>query len=177
MVVCAGTDRYPFDRLVGWAERWAERVPDWEIEIQHGFGRPPVHGRAVVRHDHDRLVEVLGEADLVVCDGGPMLVALARRHGHRPIVVPRDPARGEHEDSRQQVFARRLARAGVAELAETEDAFLAAAVASAFLPRSRPALDGARDGEVPPGVFRVGAVVEELVARRRPDRSPRPNGV
>ena len=167
MVVSVGQDPHPFDRLVGWAERWAERVPEWDVEIQYGHSRAPVAGLAVPRHDHDRLAELLAEADLVVCDGGPLLVATTRRFGHRPIVVPRDPARGEHADSRQQVFARRLARAGVAELAETEDAFLAVSVAAAFLPRPRPALDDVEDGEIPPGVFRVGEIVEELAARRR----------
>jgi len=173
MVVSVGTDRHPFDRLVGWAERWAERVPEWDVEIQYGHSRAPVAGRAVTRHDHDRLAELLSEAELVVCDGGPLLVATARRFGHRPIVVPRDAARGEHADSRQQVFARRLARAGVAELAETEDAFLAALVAAAFLPRPRPALDDVEDGDIPHAVFRVGEIVEELAARRRGSASPR----
>ena len=166
-VVCVGTDRHRFDRLVGWAERWARRVPEWDVEIQHGYSRPPTDGRPVARHDPDRLAELLVDADLVVCDGGPMLVATARRFGHRPIVVPRDPDRGEHADSRQQVFARRLARAGAAELAQTEDAFLAAAVAAAFLPRPRSADGVAQAGRVEPGVFRVGAIIEELAARRR----------
>jgi hypothetical protein len=76
-------------------------------------------------------------------------------------VVPRDPSRGEHVDDHQQLFARRVGAAGLVEVAETEDALVAALVTGAYLPRQRGPID---DG-VPPGVFRIGEITEELVAQ------------
>jgi UDP-N-acetylglucosamine transferase subunit ALG13 len=162
MFVTVGTDHHPFERLVDWAARWAERMPEWDVQIQHGQTRAPAHGTAFAFCDRERLLELVAGSDLVVCHGGPATITEARRQGHRPIVVPRDPERGEHVDDHQQLFARRLAAAGTVELVETEDAFLAAAVTAAYLPRQR-----AEQEEVPEGVLRVGRIAEDLVSRRK----------
>ena len=56
-------------------------------------------------------------ASAVVCHGGPGTIALARRCGHVPIVVPRDPALGEHVDDHQMRYTAVLARSGAIEIA------------------------------------------------------------
>jgi len=162
MFVTVGTDHHPFERLIGWAERWAERGEDWEVQVQHGRTRGPRTGTGFAFCEHDRLQQLLASADVVLAHGGPATITEARRFGHRPIVLPRDPARGEHVDDHQQLFVARLATAGVVQRVETEDDFLAAVVATSYLPRQRPAGE-----DVPAGVFRVGDVVERLVSRRR----------
>jgi UDP-N-acetylglucosamine transferase subunit ALG13 len=162
MFVTVGTDHHPFDRLVGWAENWAARVEDWDVQIQHGRSRAPLHGTGFAFCDHDRLQELFEVSDVIVCHGGPATITEARRLGHRPIVVPRDPALGEHVDNHQQLFSRRLGAAGVVELVENEDHFLAAVVASSYLPRQRGSIE-----EIPSGVFKVGAVAERLAHRRQ----------
>lgn len=162
MFVSVGTDHHPFERLIAWAENWADRVDDWEVRVQYGRSRAPRRGVGFDFCDHDRLQSLLESADVVVTHGGPATITEARRLGHRPIVVPRNPALGEHVDDHQRLFARRLASAGVVEVADTEDDFLAAVVAHSYLPRQRTS-----EEEIPPGVFRVGAVVERVVARRR----------
>lgn len=163
MFVSVGTDHHRFDRLIGWAERWAERFDEWDVQVQHGRSRAPVAGHGFAFCDHDRLQELFEEADLVVCHGGPATITQARRRGHVPLVVPRDPALGEHVDDHQQLFARRLAREGLVQLVESEDAFLAAAVSAVYLPRQRVSAESA----VPPGVFRVGEIIEDLARRSR----------
>jgi UDP-N-acetylglucosamine transferase subunit ALG13 len=162
MFVTVGTDHHPFERLISWAEHWAVRMPDWDVQIQHGRTRPPVHGNGFAFSDHARLQQLFELSDVIVTHGGPATITEARRLGHRPIVVPRDPRLGEHVDNHQQLFARRLGSSGVVELAETEDDFLAAVVAISYLPRQRQSSD-----VVPPGVFKVGAVVEGLARPRK----------
>ncbi len=161
MLVIVGTDHHPFDRLIGWAERWADRGAEWEVQVQHGRSRAPRAGVGFAFCEHDRLQQMLESADVVVSHAGPASITEARRFGHRPIVVARDPARGEHVDDHQQLFAGRLAAADLVQRVDTEDDFLAAVVATSYLPRQRPVQD-----DVPPGVFRVGGVVERLAGRR-----------
>lgn len=170
MFVSVGTDHHSFERLVGWAERWAERFDGWDVQVQHGRTRAPRAGTGFAFCDHDRLLELLHDADLVVCHGGPATITQARRLGHLPLVVPRDPALGEHVDNHQQLFVRRLARSGLVQLVETEDAFLVAAVSAAYLPRQRVSDEGA----VPPGVFRIGEIIEAVARAPRRTR-PRPS--
>ncbi len=54
---------------------------------------------------HDRLEELLAQATVVVCHGGPGTVTEARDAGHVPLCMPRDPELGEHVDDHQQRFA------------------------------------------------------------------------
>lgn len=165
MFVTVGTDHHPFERLIGWAENWAERMPDWDVQIQHGRTRAPVRGNGFEFCGHEQLQQLFETSDVIVTHGGPATITEARRRGHRPIVVPRDPRRGEHVDNHQQLFSQRLSADGVVQLVETEDDFLAAVVAISYLPRQRESAE-----RIPPGVFRVGAVVERLVEQTRRHR-------
>jgi UDP-N-acetylglucosamine transferase subunit ALG13 len=167
IVVSLGTDHHSFERMVTWSEAWVQQFTDWQLVVQHGYTRPPLVGTGFDFCGRQQLDELFERAQVVACHGGPGTITQVRRFGHTPIVVPRDPARGEHVDDHQQLFSRRLGASGVVALAESYDAFLGAVVAASFLPRQR---EG-QDGDVPPGVFAVGKVVEELVTQRRAARS------
>ncbi|MGN9777214.1 glycosyltransferase [Micromonospora sp. H33] len=166
VLVAVGTDKHPFDRLVGWLEGWAPEVTDLvALTVQHGHTRAPDVPGAVPFLGHDELQAAMSGADLVVCHGGPATILEARRHGRLPIVVPRDPAHGEHVDDHQLLFARRLGAAGMVALCETREALVEALAAgladpSRFTVRADP--DSVRARET--AVARVGEIVEELVA-------------
>jgi len=55
----------------------------------------------------------------IVSHGGPATIVQIRAAGKVPIVMPRDPALGEHVDDHQIRFARHLAARGEIVLAET----------------------------------------------------------
>ena len=118
ILVLVGTDHHPFDRLVRWADRWAGAHPA-RVVIQHGSARPPAHAEGVVLLAVPELAELQAAATAVVCHGGPGTIAGARGAGIRPIVVARDPARGEHVDDHQRRFVAVTARAG--EVVSIED--------------------------------------------------------
>ncbi|TCB95400.1 glycosyl transferase family 28 [Micromonospora zingiberis] len=187
LLVSVGTDKHPFDRLVGWLREWHTDVAGAvALTVQHGHTRVDGLPDAVPFLGHTELQTAMAGADLVVCHGGPATILEARRHGHLPIVVPRDPARGEHVDDHQQLFARRLGAAGLVALCETRQELLDALTAGLSDPARFTANvdDEAVEGQRA-AVRRVGVIVEELVAeaaqRRqrpwwRPWRGPGPNG-
>ncbi|MEU6078199.1 glycosyltransferase [Micromonospora sp. NPDC047074] len=186
LLVAVGTDKHPFDRLVGWLEEWHRTVAD-DVgpTVQHGHTRAPRMPGAVAFLGHDELQTAMAEADLVVCHGGPATILEARRHGHLPIVVPRDPTRGEHVDDHQLLFARRLGTAGMVALAETREALFEALTAGVADPsRFAVAADPDASETRRAAVERVGRIVEELVAasagrrraRWRPWARPGRNG-
>lgn len=166
LLVAVGTDKHPFDRLVGWLAEWHPTVGEnVELTVQHGHTRAPGVPGAVPFLGHDELQTAMAEADLVVCHGGPATILEARRHGHLPIVVPRDPTRGEHVDDHQQLFARRLGAAGMVALAETREALFEALTAGLADPsRYAVAADPDASEARRAAVERVGRIVEDLVA-------------
>ena len=157
LLVTVGTDHHPFARLLDWMGRWSAAHPSWQVEVQHGATPAPGYGHCFAYCGHDELQRLFATADVVVTHGGPATITQARAAGHVPVVVPRLPGLGEHVDDHQVLFARRVEAAGGVQLAETE-AVLAAAGSGQ---------------NVPPGVLKVGLVVEQLVAgRRRGSRRP-----
>jgi UDP-N-acetylglucosamine transferase subunit ALG13 len=160
--VSVGTDHHPFDRLVGWVDAW---LPDGvQCVVQHGTSAPPRRAEGVAYLDHGALTALLEEAAVVVSHGGPTTITESRRHGRRPIVVPRSPALGEHVDDHQQRFCARMAAKGLISTAADEDVF------RALLDRalSSPAdfVVEARGGDVAESVARFGSLVDDLLARR-----------
>jgi UDP-N-acetylglucosamine transferase subunit ALG13 len=132
VLVLVGTDHHRFDRLVAWVDRWAaDRGAD--VLVQHGTSRPPEFAAGQPYLDWAKVQSEIAAVDVVVSHGGPATISEARKAGHRPIVVPRDPARDEHVDDHQQLFSRRLGSSGLVTVAEDEaalrDALDAAAVA------------------------------------------------
>lgn len=126
VAVLLGTDHHRFDRLVRWTTELAS-VGTCTCFVQHGSTPLPgllpsgVDGATIL--GSDGLADLLARADAVVTHGGPGLVMEARDAGHRPIVVPRDPALDEHVDRHQLRFASVLARSGMAVRTDSQVEF------------------------------------------------------
>jgi UDP-N-acetylglucosamine transferase subunit ALG13 len=136
-----------------------------ELTVQHGHTRAPGVPGAVPFLDHARLQEAMAGADLVVCHGGPATILEARRHGHLPIVVARDPRHGEHVDDHQLLFARRLGATGLVMLCESEQALVEALTAGLADPTRYVVTTDERTVTARlAAVDRVGQIVEGLVA-------------
>ncbi|BCJ57247.1 glycosyltransferase [Micromonospora endophytica] len=174
VLVAVGADQHPFHRLIGWLGQWyAEVAGEVELTVQHGYTPVVDLPDAVPFLGHAELQKAMDQADLVVCHGGPATILEARRHGHLPIVVPRDPAYGEHVDDHQQLFTRRLGAAGLISLCESRSELLAA-LAAGLADRGR--FTVSRDVEAVDrqraAARRVGLIVEELVATARRRHRP-----
>jgi UDP-N-acetylglucosamine transferase subunit ALG13 len=88
----------------------ASGAVDDEIIIQAAaYGQRPSLARALGIQPYDVLVEWAHTARAIITHGGPASIALALAAGHSPVVVPRDPAFGEHVDDHQLRFAAWLA--------------------------------------------------------------------
>jgi UDP-N-acetylglucosamine transferase subunit ALG13 len=164
VVVTVGTDHHPFDRLVGWVDRWAAAHPEAEVLVQHGTAAAPAHAGAVAMLPYDELVAAMAEADAVVAQGGPATIVDARSVGHRPIVVPRRARWGEVVDDHQVAFTRWMAEKGWAWLAGDEAELVAqldAALADPARVRIVPETAASADT-----LAAFEAVVAPLVARR-----------
>ena len=169
VAVLVGTDHHPFDRLVSWslrlaAEGWAE----WFVQ----FGSTPwpssppdgVRGSRLLAGGE--LLDLVGDAGCVVCHAGPGLLMDAAGAGHRPVVVPRDPARGEHVDGHQMLFTRRMAATG--KVAAAHDLSTLRARIQEALAQPARAIGPGGTGRTDAVCGRLAALVEDVVAARNP---------
>lgn len=120
MFVSVGTDHHPFDRLIGWIDRWVAAHPDVSLIVQHGFSRASAIGENHAMMKEEALQSHYRDADIVVSQVGPGTIADANRAGVLPIVVPRDPALGEVVDGHQFDFGDFMARRGRCAVVTTE---------------------------------------------------------
>ena len=175
IVVAVGTDHHPFDRLIEWVDDYLADGPNVSVLVQRGTARPSSRCESVDLLHHGELCERFAGAVAVVSHGGPSTVMDARLAGRLPIVVPRNPALGEHVDDHQLRFARHLGRHGLATVAEdrgTLHRLLDEAVA-------RPDLFtvAVQDGSIP-GVLEFGRAVDGLLGTvTTPPRVEPPAGV
>ena len=106
----------------------------------------------------------MATSDVVVSHGGPATISEARAAGHLPVVVPRDPAFGEHVDDHQKRFSAWLASKGLVDRHTDEASFLVAL--DEALERGRTA--GAEaDAAVAASVERFGRLVDEARSGKR----------
>ena len=175
LLVLVGTDHHRFDRLVTWVEEWLEARPEPpEAFVQHGTATAPRLADGSALTGKDDLLRLMARADVVVSHGGPATITEVRRHGVLPIVVPRDPALGEHVDGHQQRFARRMGASGFVRTCETR-AELHAALDAALADPSAFAVDPAQeDARLASSVRRFAEVVDPLVRNAASRRGPRP---
>jgi UDP-N-acetylglucosamine transferase subunit ALG13 len=125
VLALAGTDHHPFDRLVRWVDDAATRHGDVRFVVQHGTSAPPRVAEGHAFLGHDLMLDLMQQATLVVCHGGPGTIMDAREAGHVPLCVPRDPALGEHVDGHQQRFAAIVGQVGIIRLVPTVEALCA----------------------------------------------------
>jgi UDP-N-acetylglucosamine transferase subunit ALG13 len=161
-----GTDRHPFDRLVRWLDHVAAGNSNLQCVIQYGTSTPPAFAAGIDYLNHDQLLGWIDRAAVVITHGGPAsIIQVRERHG-RPIVIPRDPSRGEHVDRHQLDFAAMLVRTGAVDIASSADD-LAALVEQHLQTEPTPssALVGA-----PVGVVRFADEVNAVLSYRNPRR-------
>ena len=105
ILVTLGTHPQPMDRLIVALDGLlASGAVDDEIIITGPIcGRQPSLARALGIQPYDVLVGWARTATAIVTHGGPASI------GHSPVIVPRDPAFGEHVDDHQIRFANWLA--------------------------------------------------------------------
>jgi UDP-N-acetylglucosamine transferase subunit ALG13 len=117
-----GTDHHSFDRLVDWMDELATSLGDEvTVFVQHGHSAAPRVAQGAAFLSQEELCVLLAEATMVVTHGGPGTITDARRFGHTPICVPREPARGEHVDGHQVRFATFMSLRGLVTLADGPD--------------------------------------------------------
>jgi UDP-N-acetylglucosamine transferase subunit ALG13 len=134
VLVVVGTDHHPFDRVVSWMDRWAADHPTHHCLVQYGTSSPPRICAGVDYLGHAELQSLMRQAMAVVSHGGPGTIMEIRSAGLEPVVVARDPSRGEHVDGHQQRFVELMSSRGVLRRAVTENDLrqqLGAALASA----------------------------------------------
>jgi len=118
ILVTTGTNEQPFDRLVRAAAGLAEHE---DAFVQYGSSREPHgHGTWVEFLGFDELADRMRAARVVVCHAGVGSIMLARKCGHRPVVLPRRVGLGEAVDDHQLHMGRRLHAAGLVTLVEDE---------------------------------------------------------
>jgi UDP-N-acetylglucosamine transferase subunit ALG13 len=159
VLVTVGTDHHPFDRLVGWVDRWAPPAPV-RVVVQYGTAVAPHTAEGTPFLGPDEFAALLGTADAVVCSGGPGAIMETRAAGLRPIVVPRRSSLGEHVDDHQRAFAEFMSGRDLITLVDDEPALRVALDAVAREPRSH-RIGRATDDAV--GVARIGQLIDQLV--------------
>jgi UDP-N-acetylglucosamine transferase subunit ALG13 len=159
--VTVGTDHHPFNRLVGWIDRWAVGRHDHvDVLVQSGTAEPPRNVEWIPFLGHEDATAALRRATAVACHAGPGTVMSCRSIGVIPIVVPRMTDLGEHVDDHQVSFARRMAQHDQLRLAESSSRLaelLDRAIAEPDAFRTAP-----RTGDTS-AVIRFGHLVERLV--------------
>jgi UDP-N-acetylglucosamine transferase subunit ALG13 len=150
ILVTLGTHLRPMDRLIEALDALAATGDIAErVIIQAAVvSRAPVHLETVGVVPYEQLDRWARESSVMVTHGGPGSIVLALAAGHRPVVVPRDPSRGEHVDDHQIRFVRWLAsRRPIRPVFEMDD--LASAIAEVrAAPRPQDPTDHPAEGAV-----------------------------
>jgi len=165
VLVIVGTDHHPFNRLIRWINDWLAahpaQVPGFFVQSGAASVRPICPG--VDYLDAEQLDAALGEADVIVCHGGPGTIADAWDRGLLPIAVPRVPELGEIVDAHQVFFCSKLADSGRVRMAQRPAEFARLLTEAT---RDRAGFQaGVRGSDVEAAVARFGELVEDLVSR------------
>lgn len=110
IIVTVGTHEQPFDRLVGYMDKWAGSH-DEEVIIQSGYSMiEPVNCRWQKFFRQDEMDRFISDARIVITHGGPCCYNEVIQIGKVPIVVPRRHKLGEHVDDHQLEIGREFKR-------------------------------------------------------------------
>lgn len=163
--VTLGTDHHPFDRLIDWVAAARDQL-GFDLLVQRG-ATPSREGVESVEYvGAPEMESLIDLADVVVCHGGLGTMALARRLGHRPIVVPRDPELDEHVDDHQLRHTEELEREGIIDRANSLNGLIALLAA----PRP-PRTESRPDGAASDSIDRFGHLVAQFMADELPRRT------
>lgn len=164
VLVMVGTDHHPFGRLVDWMDQWTrdQTAGDVRVVIQHGRTRAPrtAEGRDFI--PRQELDELIAEATVVVCHGGPSTIVETRRRGLSPIVLARSTRLGEHVDDHQQRFAQAMSDRGLIRLVANQTNLTRAVDEALVTPL---VVDNPLADDSGQSALRLGRLVEELIAR------------
>lgn len=170
IVASVGTDHHPFPRMLDWITAAVD-----ELGLDAAVQRGSTVDAGQDRHDRlttfdyigaDALEQMMREARVVVCHGGPGTISLATRCGHRPIVIARDPLRGEHVDDHQQRYVRRLASEGLIDAPSRQDELIAMVAAA----HERGPVGAGSSDPSADAVRRFAGLVDDLLAGTLPAR-------
>jgi len=163
IVVSVGTDHHKFDRLMDWVDAW--NGPESEFIIQRGTSKESALYKGESLIPHGELCQLFATADVVISHGGPSTVMDVRKAGKMPIVVPRDPAYGEHIDNHQMLFAEHLKKTGVARVATEQDQLYS--LINLALKTPEDFWVSKRTGSLP-GVLKFGEIVDNILSTNTP---------
>jgi UDP-N-acetylglucosamine transferase subunit ALG13 len=116
----------PFHRMM----EALSALPRDELYVQHGRATPPLGARADVFLPFGRIVELMEEAEVVVCHGGVGSIVCALRAGHVPVTFPRLKRYSEIGDDHQLELTQALAERGKVMIASTGPELLEAVASS-----------------------------------------------
>ncbi len=162
-----GTDHHPFPRFLDWVIQAASGFETTDVIIQRGStAATPAVTTVEFMSAVDMEVELLA-ATSVVCHGGPGTISAVRRSGHLPLVIPRDPSRGEHVDDHQMRFCAHLAEQGrIVSISSVDQ--LGEHIGLAVAGRAPRVTES---GDSVAAALRFGTLVSDLVAEKL---APRP---
>jgi UDP-N-acetylglucosamine transferase subunit ALG13 len=176
VLALVGTDHHPFDSMIEAMDAFAADHPQLRVFVQYGTSVAPVVAEGAALLDRADLDDLLEAADLVVSHGGPATITEIRSRGLLPIVMPRNPALGEHVDGHQQRFARLMAQSGFLRLATPAD--VGHILDEALADPGSFVVDAEADAaRLATSIERAGVIFDELIARAtvRRKRSERLN--
>ncbi len=110
ILVCTGTQRFPFDRLLRAADEFARAHPEEEVVAQTGCGTYEMrYCRHAAFFSGEEMEALFSKASLLVTHGGSGTVMKALSRGIPVVAMPRRKRYGEHVDDHQTQLVRALA--------------------------------------------------------------------
>ncbi len=111
ILVCTGTQGFPFDRLLRAADEFARTHPEEEVVAQTGCGTCEMrYCRHARFFSGEEMEELFSRASLLITHGGSGTVMKALSRGIPVVAVPRRKRYGEHVDDHQTQLVRALAK-------------------------------------------------------------------
>lgn len=103
ILVLAGTNPYPFTRLLRAVDEWSRSSGESVIAQS---GHTPVDGLAIECHpfvSHAQILEWIAQAEVVICQGGLGSLRDCLKAGKPTVAVPRKPELGESQDLQSEL--------------------------------------------------------------------------
>ena len=123
ILVTVGMTKFPFNRLLDFANKIAERYQDKKIVVQSGRGKLYSKKNLDVKSylAYDELVSLISKAEVVISHGGPATIYLCLKHGKKPLVMPRRKKFGEQVNDHQVYFTNFFEKKGLVKEIKSSD--------------------------------------------------------